>query len=170
MIGPKSGAPTVRRIIKTYKDINRLVTSFVEEGGILLADECDVLASFNCTGGLFPAKTRRLKARVSDEMNQVFDFEDASFLPTTPSHLIEQERELQTTTPIFVAPDCIGNCTVFTGTLKIKCQKDKLVCKGNSVQGLTFPFMSDLMSVVGLLSGGDIVSYIRCRLSFLSLR
>ncbi len=164
MIGPKSGAPTVRRIIQTYKQINELIGGFLEDGGLLLADECDVLDGFNCTGGVFADERRRLTMRVSDSMSQVFEFEDPSFLPMTPSHLIELERGLQssTCTPTsFVIPDCVGTCTGCTGTTKVTCQKNYLFCKGRSVNGLTFPFMSDLTSVVGLLSGGDIVSKIR---------
>ncbi len=161
MIGPKSGAPTVRRIIQTYKQINELIGGFLEDGGLLLADECDVLDGFNCTGGVFADERRKLSLRVSDGMSQVFEFEDAASLPVTPSHLVELERGLQssTCTPTsFVIPDCVGSCTGCTGTTKVTCQKNYLFCKGRSVNGLTFPFMSDLTSVVGLLSGGDIVS------------
>lgn len=161
MIGPKSGAPTVRRIIQTYKEIKILAAGFVETGGLLLAEDCDVLDSFNCNGGVFPAK-RALTARVSDNMSQVFDFKDASFLPITPAELIEQERDLKSCTGTFTLPDCTGGCSTCTGTSKVTCQKNFLACKGSSVNGLTFPFMSDLTSVVGLLSGGDIVSSIRC--------
>ncbi|GAX18396.1 hypothetical protein FisN_2Lh003 [Fistulifera solaris] len=156
MIGPKSGAPTVRRIIQTYRQINDLIGSFLEDGGLLLAEECDVLDSFTCTGGVFNNARRGLTIRVSSSMSQLFDLEDASLLPTTPSHVIELERGLQSGTCTINTSDCSGSCSGCTGTTKIKCQKDYLVCKAKSVKGLTFPFMSDLTSVVGLLSGGDI--------------
>ena len=160
MIGPKSGAPTVRRIIKIYRQINSLIGSFLEGGGLLIAEDCDVLNSFKCTGGVFDAERRILTPRVSDNMEQVFGLADASSLPITPSHLIDQERELQTI-PTFVSPECTGTCSNLSGLNKVKCQKNYLFCKGRSVDGLSFPFMSDLTSVVGLLSGGDIVRFIR---------
>lgn len=157
MIGPKSGAPTVRRIIQTYKQINDLVGSFLENGGLLLADRCDVLDGFSCTGGLFSSR-RKLTARVSDDVSQIFDFEDTWYLPITPSRLIDHDRELQSCQLTFDLPDCSGNCSGCTGMNSVTCRKNYLQCKGNSVNGLTFPFMSDLTSVVNLLTGGDIVS------------
>jgi hypothetical protein len=162
MIGSKSGAPSVRKIIRTYREINDFLEGFLEKGGLLLADKCDPLDGFkSCIGGAIGS--RRLTTRVPDEMNQIFDFEDTSRQPTFPSHLLEKERELETDckTDAFVLPTCAGTCTGCKTLEKAKCLQRYLACKGKSVNGLTFPFMSDLASVAGLLSGGDIVSNFR---------
>lgn len=61
-------------------------------------------------------------------------------------------------TAIFsIVDDCAGRCTSCNGKLATaKCKARQLKCKGSSIQGLSFPFMSDPMKVIGLFSGGDI--------------
>jgi len=150
----------VRKLIKIYKQINDLVSKFVDNDGLLIAEECDILGGFKCTGGIF-ARRRKLTSRKYPELYVVFDLEDSSGLPQTPLEIAEEERGLSSgcDTSFTTSKDCKdGDCTSCSGTTKITCKKNKLKCFGQSVEGLSIPFMSDLTSLVGLLSGGDIVS------------
>jgi hypothetical protein len=52
-LGDKSGAPTVRTILKIYEDIKEFAKSF-SDGEIVLAEECDALTGFTCCGGVAP--------------------------------------------------------------------------------------------------------------------
>jgi len=162
--GDKSGAATVRTIIEIYYDINDLVSKFVETESLVIAEECDIMDGFTCTGGLFDRR-RALTSRKYPELYGIFDLEDSSGLPQTPLEIAEDERSLSSgcDTSFTTDEDCTdGDCTTCTGTTKVKCQAYKLKCLGTSVEGLSIPFMSDLTSLVGLLSGDDIVSARRC--------
>lgn len=67
-------------------------------------------------------------------------------------------RRLQPGCPSsFDPPSCSGSCTACGGMDKPFCLSNQLKCKAASIQGLAFPFMDDPASVLGLLSGGDIV-------------
>lgn len=149
------GAPTVRLIIKIYNTIKTYVQLFLTQGGIVLADTCDITKGFECTGGILFAR-RRL--RVNDEVSSLFGHQDRAGFPMTPIDVIQEERALGTCSSSFSPPDCDGECTC-DGTIdKSICFAKLLRCRGESVDGLTFPFLSDLGSVLGLLTGGDIVS------------
>lgn len=53
-IGEKSGADTVRKLLKIYEKIKNLFDIF-GQGYLLLASECDLLNGFSCSGGLSDA-------------------------------------------------------------------------------------------------------------------
>lgn len=56
----------------------------------------------------------------------------------------------------FEKPDCKGKCSGCSGKIATaKCKARMLKCKGSAI-GLSFPFMSNLPSLVGLFSGKDI--------------
>lgn len=92
---------------------------------------------------------------IAQEMEETFVTYDASGNLISPAHRFLVDSCISVT---FVAPDCIGNCTSCSGSSieRTKCKARQLKCKGSSIQGLSFPFMSDPMKVIGLFSGGDI--------------
>eukprot|EP00956_Cyclotella_meneghiniana_P007633 scaffold10249_cov59-Cyclotella_meneghiniana.AAC.2 len=57
----------------------------------------------------------------------------------------------------FLKPDCEGSCSSCSGKkAKENCKRKKTSCKGSALDGLSFPFLTDLASIVGLLAGEDI--------------
>jgi hypothetical protein len=112
---------------------------------------------FNCTGGVFALFSGR---RLLDEkVHELFGHQDAAGLLMSPLYTMDEDRDLLTCkTDAFAKPDCVGDCSDCKGTVKAKCLARKTTCKAGSIKGLSLPFLSDLMSVVGLISGGDIVS------------
>jgi hypothetical protein len=153
--GEKCGAPTVRALIRIYKALSLLAQSFRDNGDLLLADSCNALTG-RCTGGAFSSlsSTRRLHERVLS----IFHHEDTAGLPLTALDVMEEERNLGTCSNVFSPPDCLGVCTC-DGVAGVLCTIKQLACRAGSVPGLSFPFLSDLMGLVGLLFGNDIVSF-----------
>lgn len=151
-LGEKSGAPTVRKIIEIYNKIRVFMEQFERDGGIRIADECDVLNSFHCKGGVFEdGGTRRLHI----EAHVLFGYQDSAGLPISPN----TDRELDGCPSFSKDNDCKGDCNNCDGVIsKGKCYAKRVKCKANSIDGLSFPFMKNLPSLVGLLAGKDIVS------------
>ena len=145
-----------------YNSLTGLANQFAnsDQNGLLLADYCEFKpGAFNCDGGLtdFISNdgSRRL-LEMQEEMEEVFPLYDLSGLPMSAS----QSRFLSSTdcTAKFSQDnDCAGSCSCSgLGSLaKAKCKGRELRCKGTSA-GISFPFMSDPASILGLLSGGDI--------------
>lgn len=93
---------------------------------------------------------------LAHEMEDVFPTYDLSGQRITAVH--SHYRMLTTgCTTKFEGPDCEGSCTSCSGKVaKAKCKARKLKCKASSIEGISFPFMSDLSSILGLFSGNDI--------------
>ena len=108
-----------------------------------------------CTGGLTGFALDDGSQRLLDmaqAMEETFVTYDMSGNPISPAH-----RFLTDCTNPFVKPDCLGSCNDCPNTKsKASCLGRKLKCKGSSIEGLSFPFMSDPIKVIGLFSGGDI--------------
>lgn len=93
---------------------------------------------------------------MATEMEEVFPTHDLSGHRITTIHT-HYRRLTSGCTTSFSAPDCAGSCSSCTkGAAKAKCKARQLKCKGSSIQGISFPFMADPASVLGLLSGKDI--------------
>jgi hypothetical protein len=151
-----SGVATVRTLFQIYDDLRDLADQLRDLEGILLAEVCDVLAGFNCTGGLsdtFDSDDRRLvDATYYDPFGSSVDAFD---LPMTP-------RILGTCTTSFTKGECKdltaqGECGC-TGTAKAKCLAKLTACKVGSIEGLSFPLLESPLDALALLSGGDVVS------------
>jgi hypothetical protein len=179
----KIAVPIVRKVISLYRQMTSFADQFNGEN-IDVADECTftpengyvVFASANrmppffvkklkpvlfdlhrmvCTGGLTDFASNDGSSellRRSREMEEVFVTYDAWGHPISPQHRFL----VDTCTATFNPPDCIGNCTGCSTTTKVSCNARKLRCKGKSIQGISFPFMSDPIKVMDLLNGGDI--------------
>jgi hypothetical protein len=179
----KRAVSIVRKVVSLYTNMGSFAGQF-NDGNIDVADECTftpengyvIFASANrmpplfgkkltpvlfdfhrmaCTGGLTDFASddgsRRLLL-MSREMEEVFVTYDAWGHPISPHH-----RFLGTCTATFNPPDCKGDCTgCTTKATKVKCNARKLRCKGKSIQGISFPFLSDPIKVMDLFSGGDI--------------
>ena len=160
LIGPRSGAPIVRKVIQIYesmKTFSETLNGF-DADGILLADECMFIPNqkVKCSGGLsdfvFDDGSRRL-LDMAQEMEETFVTYDAAGYPISPAHRFLTGE----CTAKFEKPECTGGCTGCQGKVaKAKCKGRQIACKGASVEGLSIPFLSDPMSVLGLASGKDI--------------
>ena len=87
-------------------------------------------------------------------MEEAFPLYDSSGLRMTPS----QPRFLMNCGPLFDGDDCGDrmSCSGCKGTLdKAKCKGRQARCFG-SKKGVSFPFLSDPASLLGLLEGKDI--------------
>lgn len=145
----KSGADTVRKIIEIYRGIQTFVSGLENADGIVLAEECDILDGFKCIGGLSGDGSeddgddgRRLM-----EMESVFVPVDRAGLPMTLASSVNH-RDLMSCDSL----DCSG----LMGFQKAKCGKEVLKCKGESIDGLRFPPLSDPLSLLKLLKKEDI--------------
>ena len=159
-----SGVSTVRKMFEIYDGLSTLAASLENLDGIVLAEKCDVLANFNCSGGLAdalkvpdddPIIVRRLvDATYYDPFGSLVD---GFGLPMTPRILMTCEQTFATETcKNQTATEACGGCT---GKVKpVKCKARLLKCKADSVDGLSFPILSDPLGALGLLSGGDVVS------------
>ena len=110
----------------------------------------------DCSGGLsddvFDDGSRRL-LDMAQEMDETFTTYDTAGYPISPAHRFLAND----CTVSFGKPECKGGCTGCKGKVaKAKCKGRELKCKGGSVEGLSLPFLSDPMSVLGLASGKDI--------------
>jgi hypothetical protein len=156
--GEKSGAATVRTIIQIYNQISDLAEKFLDEEGLVIAEVCDIVDGFTCTGGVIDALKRRIRTRRMDEgAHGIFDMEDAAGRPLTS--ITAAQRSLQGCDTTFTTDaNCEDGsvCTISAcASEKTKCRAKKMACLGKNVEGLSFPFMSDLPSLVNLISGGD---------------
>ncbi len=175
--------PTIRKVISLYRSIVSFYTKFSSnDGNILVADSCNftperkgcvifpylnssdfpetashaTLFSPACSGGLtsfaYDDGSRQL-LDISRKMEENFVTFDASGNQISPAHRFLNNG----CTPTFLKPDCLGSCTSCPDhAARVSCRARKLKCMGSSVEGLSFPFMSDPMKVIGLFSGGDI--------------
>ena len=98
--------------------------------------------------------SRRL-LEIATEMEEVFPTYDLSGQRITTVHS-HYRRLAAACTPKFQKPDCKGSCKACSGKIATaKCKARQLKCKG-ATKGLSFPFMSNLPSLIGLFSGKDI--------------
>jgi len=157
----KAGTDTVRKIIEIYDGIVSLYEKFAGGDDIILADECDILAGFACTGGLAEVvknETRRLRRLQEIETwESIFvPVDRAGFNVTTAESA--HHRYLAETPCYTKQADCNWTCTPCSGKAKkAGCNAAKLKCNGQNIEGLELPFLSDPMSLLELLKGGDIV-------------
>jgi hypothetical protein len=87
------------------------------------------------------------------ELDEIFPSYDAGGNRITP-HRILQSSNCNT---LFSGDNsCAGSCTCDNKTLKAKCRARQLKCKAQNTEGLSFPFLEDPASAVGLFSGKDI--------------
>ena len=154
----QSGVESVRTILSIYRSLKNVINQFDDGSNtISIADECFFRPGqgAKCTGGLTTFTTddgSRKLLEEAQEMEDVFPTYDYSGQPISPAHRWLAEG----CTPKFTGPDCKGRCDGCSTVAKAKCLARKLKCKGKSVKGLTFPFMNDPASLLGLLSGKDI--------------
>jgi hypothetical protein len=126
-----SGAETVEKVLAMYDALVDFVGG-LGNGEIEIATECD-FSDFpdSCTGGLFGVSRRYLS-------------EDG--------RMISRRLVLDTSN---CGDSCDANdCSGTSNTARAKYMK----CKASNIEGLSFPFIQDPTSVLGLLSGGDLVS------------
>ena len=162
LVGRQSGAHTIRTILSIWRGMRTLAELFKEsnDDGILMADTCVFKPNQarDCSGGAIDFATNDGSGRLlelAEEMESVFPSYDLSGEKITSIHT--HYRLLTKSCPAsFEGPDCTGDCTCTDKIANAKCKARKLKCKGSSIEGLTFPFMSDPASVLGLFSGGDI--------------
>ena len=159
----KSGADTVRKIIKIYKAIKDLAEQFDDSERLRLADSCIFRSGTtfsvqdHCSGGLIGSR-RRLS--FEEEMGfHIFPMLDAAGLPMSPN-----ERYLTADCPTTKSDfdfeagcsrtcDCSGRGT----TDKAKCKALVLRCRATTTEGLSFPILEDPTSAIGLLAGQDVI-------------
>ena len=155
----KSGADTVRKVIKIYKSIKDLAEQFNDTEPLRLADSCTFrsgttfIVQDDCSGGLI-GSNRRL--RFEEEMgNHIFPMLDAAGLPMSPN-----ERYLTADCPTskwdFEVEGCSKKCDC-SGTKKAKCKALVLRCRATTTEGLSFPILEDPTSAIGLLAGQDVI-------------
>lgn len=163
------GVAAVRTFLSTYESIKSFVSNFAANDGVItIADECDVLDGFTCTGALFPdaddgEETVERKLEVVPEAKLIFGTATEAGHPLTPADpAIRRKLAACLTRNDFKAEnDCAGVCSsadCSTSQLA-KCRAAKVSCKANNIDGLSFPFLEDPMIMVGLISGEDFVSY-----------
>ena len=135
----------VRLILLIYRSLKRISQVFDQDDNMILAESCSFRPGQrgrrpDCTGGVADFVSddgaRRLLEHAR-EMESAFPTYDLSGEPVSPAH-----RWLQSgCTAIFRGPDCIGGCGSCSGrTATAKCRARMLKCKGQSIQGLSFPF------------------------------
>ena len=153
-----SGVATVRKMFGIYDGMRSLAEQLAGLEDIVLATECDVLDSFNCTGGLSDDNDDVGRRLLDVTYHDPFGSSVDEFgLPMTP--------RLLTTDCSFTAEDCegesisCGQCP--SAAKKAKCVAALLKCKAGAIEGLSFPILSDPIGALALLSGGDIVSFSR---------
>jgi len=157
-VGKESGVDTVRLVLKIYRSIVELSNLF-QAGGILLAERCEFRPGLKsrCEGGLADfAKDdgSRRQLQLAKEMEETFVTYDLSGHPISPAHRFMTEKCTPTFDP---KEDCAGSCDgCERGRDTVKCEGRFLRCKANSIEGLSFPFMNNPASCLGLLSGKDI--------------
>ena len=157
-VGPKSGVDSARLLLTIYRALKKVMEQFTQGDTIQIAQTCTFVDKMECTGGLtdfLQDDGRRTLLEKAQEMESVFSTFDSSGQPISPAHRWLAED----CTATFEGPDCAGGCTgcgTSSSAAKAKCEARKLKCKGQNIEGLTFPFMNDPASLLGLLSGGDI--------------
>jgi hypothetical protein len=153
--GPNPGIDAIRWLIRTYIAIRAFVSVFGADGEVLLAEFCDV-HTVKCYGGAFQPWERRL---LDNEALELFDFQDQGSLPLTPVDSMLEERSLGSCPMSVLYPcidtDCFSSCTVVELPI---CLLSQANCLLSTVDGFSFPFMSDLPGVAMMLFGqtGDV--------------
>lgn len=150
--GAGSGVQTVRTMFKIYDGMSELAKTLAELEGVLLAETCDVLAGFNCTGGLKGGDDDEERRLVETTYYDPFGSSiDAFGLPMTPRILAACPAPDADCLPAKAPASC-------TKVQKAKFNAARLKCKAGSIEGLSFPILSNPLDALELLSGGDIVS------------
>lgn len=155
-----AAAPAVasaRAVIDFYRSAQSVSKQLTDET-IVLAESCSFKASgVDCTGGVAGFKEDDGSEQAGryleqlQEMDDVFPLHDAAGNRMTSAH-----RFLMSCNAKFEKENnCDGQCSC-SGTAKAKCIARKTKCKAGSIEGLSFPFLSDPASLIGLLSGNDI--------------
>jgi len=139
---PKSGASTVKRVLKIYEDMSTFVNDLEDEGYIDIADKCDMLKGFECTGG-DTATARNLEEEEEVEKTTLLVLRGQNMTKSSESH----SRSLSTASNT--------DCNTITSKAK------RVACKANKVEGLSFPFLKNPKDAVKLLKGEDLVSVSR---------
>ena len=157
----------MRILLAIWRGLRTLAALFAsaDDDGILVADSCIFKPTepftplSSCEGGAVDFATNDGSSRlleIATEMEEVFPTYDLSGHRITTVHT-HYRRLSSGCAASFSAPDCAGSCSGCSGTAaKAKCKARQLKCKGSSIQGISFPFMADPASVLGLLSGKDI--------------
>ena len=162
----KSGAETVRKVIKIYKSIKTLADQFKDDEPIRLADSCTFRSNSkfsvkdDCKGGLIEDLTSRRLSFEEERGFHVFPMLDAAGLPMTPNErYLQGNDDCPTTDWNFEEVGCDKSCNTSrcTGTTRAKCKARVLKCKVKTTEGLSFPILEDPTSAIGLLSGQDVV-------------
>ena len=156
----KPGVDTARTVLKIYDGMKKMSDIFegADENGMLLAESCQFKpgAGMICEGGVMDLLTNSGigdTRRLAQEMEDTFVTYDAGGLPVSPTHRWLQGQNCDD----FEEAPCEGSCSGCSSkTKKAKCNARKLRCKGKNTEGLSFPFMNDPASVLGLLTGNDI--------------
>jgi hypothetical protein len=156
----KPGVDTARKVIKFYKAMQG-VAAQLDGDNIILAESCIFKpggAGVVCEGGAFDflkndgSEEALRQMRELQEMEDIFPTYDAGGNRITSVRLLQNEC-----TATFEGPDCVGSCTgCSTKTANAKCKARTLKCKAQNTPGLSFPFLEDPASAIGLLSGKDI--------------
>lgn len=145
----KSGSDTVRTIFKIYDNIGGFADQ-ISSGEIILAEVCDVIQNFNCTGGL--------SGRGGEE----------------DEDLTEEQRRLQSKCSDQYTDKlgCVGNCELCGSVSSFQladCRRRQIGCQAGDIKGLSFPWMSQPLKLLDLLKGEDIVSPQRFTFKFMWL-
>jgi hypothetical protein len=139
------------------------IAETLQQGNIILAERCNFRLTaprLDCSGGAFEILNSNRRFLTQEEMHYEieanFPLYDAA---GNPMSRLLQQSSCKTTSSQFTGPDCGGNdpckdCTAKTDI--IKCRSFLVKCKATNTPGLSFHFLSDPASCLGLLSGGDI--------------
>jgi hypothetical protein len=142
------GVAAVRLFLAAYEKIKSFVEDFTDDGIIELADSCDALNGFKCTGALFGDDD-------ADEERRLESLDDSDL-----SRHLQAANACPITKAAFDPENCSAvPCNPCSSRVnKAKCLKEKVRCKANSIDGLTFPFLADPKVMIGLFTGEDFVS------------
>lgn len=90
--------------------------------------------------------------RKLEEIEQVFPTYDSA------GNRVSSHRFLQSTCTAVFDPDnaCVGSCDGCTSMLKPKCKASEMKCKNSQSSGVSFPFLGDPASLIGVVNGKDI--------------
>ena len=158
----------MRILLAIWRGLRTLAALFAsaDDDGILVADSCIFKPTepftplSSCEGGAVDFATNDGSSRlleIATEMEEVFPTYDLSGHRITTVHTHYRRLSSECTASFSASDDCAGSCSGCSGTAaKAKCKARQLKCKGSSIQGISFPFMADPASVLGLLSGKDI--------------
>ncbi|CAB9505193.1 Kringle domain [Seminavis robusta] len=167
----RAGAQALKKFIEVYLSIKDFAAKFEENDGVVtIADTCDVLAGFKCSGAMFgELEEEGRQLEVTADAHEIFALASKEGLPISPAdHALRRQLDSScdtdgsTCTDGTFGGDCsTASCCATTSckknekVKKAKCLKEKIKCKASGIDGLTFPFLEDPTLMIGIITGDD---------------